>query len=85
MSVPKRSQAFPERAGTPPSPAFPNVPPLKGGGNVGNGYRDGAGGTPGFCHVAPDLVPMPGVLRRGRHVGLSYAFALCAVWLAWLA
>ena len=45
MSVPNRSQAFPEQVGTPPFPAFPSVPPLKGEGNVGNGNRDGQGGA----------------------------------------
>ncbi len=40
MTVPKRSQAFPERQGTVAFPAFPSVPPLKGGGNVGNGTRE---------------------------------------------
>jgi hypothetical protein len=40
MTVPKRSQAFPERSGTAAFPAFPSVPSLKGGGNVGNGKRE---------------------------------------------
>lgn len=40
MTVPKRSQAFPERSGTAAFPAFPSVPSLKGGGNGGNGKRE---------------------------------------------
>jgi hypothetical protein len=48
MSVPKRSQTFPERMATHPFPAFPSVPPLKGGGNVGNGKRGNGAG----CHRA---------------------------------
>ena len=40
MTVPKRSQAFPERSGTAAFPAFPSVPSLREEGNVGNGKRE---------------------------------------------
>lgn len=49
MSVPKRSQAFPERMEQPPFPAFPSVPPLKGEGNVGNDRNCEWGG---WRHIA---------------------------------
>jgi hypothetical protein len=70
MSVPKRSQAFPEHTGTHPFPAFPIVPPLKGGGNVGNGI-----GT--VRRGASDLVPMPPDLCGEGAGGLHCLVALC--------
>jgi len=55
MTVPKRSQAFQERQGTPPFPAFPSVPPLKGGGNVGNAWA-GQGGWQRIGALAAGLI-----------------------------
>jgi hypothetical protein len=43
MTVPKRSQAFPERSGTAAFPAFPSVPPLRGEGTLGTVRREHSG------------------------------------------